>query len=306
MSGTLDETLFVLKDYLDPAAVINSSGGVQERFSYDAFGPVRFLNGSFGTAFSASSHGWTFLFHAEFRDEESGLYNYGYRYYHSTLGRWISRDPLEEIGGLNLYKMIHNNPENGLDKFGLSIADCYDSDKVKVHVINRSGGRRTGAIRGHIDLGLPNMGLVGFFGSPNGGSDESSGSNYGGSYTGNLNDSTDEWQNGPTPRPNSVNGKNVSTICELKVCPAQAKAMEKKAREINKNSGKFNICGRNCSTVGSQIIAAGGGDLPQKIQGLDNPQRLIDQLRKQGAKCYTGSTSQGGDGKLNVIPIGAA
>src|SRR5690606_27437169 len=78
VSGTLDETLFCLKDYLDPAAVVNSSGTVQERYRYDAFGPVRFLNASFGSPSGTSSVGWNLLFHAEFLDPESGLYNYGY------------------------------------------------------------------------------------------------------------------------------------------------------------------------------------------------------------------------------------
>ena len=33
----------MLKDYLDPAAVITPAGAVDERYSYDAFGPYRLL-----------------------------------------------------------------------------------------------------------------------------------------------------------------------------------------------------------------------------------------------------------------------
>ena len=120
VSGTLDETLFVLKDNLDPAAVINASAAVQERFSYDAFGPVRFLDAAFvPRSGNVSSSDWNFLFHAEFRDVESGLYNYGYRYYHPNLGRWLSRDFIEEEGGLNLYAFVGNETVNEGDLFGL-------------------------------------------------------------------------------------------------------------------------------------------------------------------------------------------
>src|SRR5690606_2816826 len=120
VSGTLDETLFCLKDYLDPAAVVNSGGTVQERYRYDAFGPVRFLEDDFEERVpNVSSVDWDFLFHAEFLDPESGLYNYGFRFYHPSLGRWISRDPIGERGGVNLYTFVGNDGVNGMDVFGL-------------------------------------------------------------------------------------------------------------------------------------------------------------------------------------------
>jgi RHS repeat-associated protein len=110
VDDTLDETRFVLKEYLDPAAIVSTAGTVEERFSYDAFGPVRFLDASFvPLPGNTSACAWNFLFHAEFIDAESGLYNYGFRFYHPYLGRWLSRDPIEEEGGANLYAMINNS-----------------------------------------------------------------------------------------------------------------------------------------------------------------------------------------------------
>jgi RHS repeat-associated protein len=88
-TGGGTETRYVLKDYLDPAAVIDTSATVIERFGYDAFGPVYFMDASFAPR-AASATGWNLLFHAEFLDTDSGLYNYGYRYYNPQLGRWIS------------------------------------------------------------------------------------------------------------------------------------------------------------------------------------------------------------------------
>jgi RHS repeat-associated protein len=44
------------------------------------------------------------------RDEESGLYYHGVRYYACWLGRWTSCDPAELVDGTNLYVYASNNP----------------------------------------------------------------------------------------------------------------------------------------------------------------------------------------------------
>jgi uncharacterized protein RhaS with RHS repeats len=48
-------------------------------------------------------------------------YYYGYRYYHTNLGRWLSRDPIGEEGGLNLYALANNMPLSKLDYLGLKL-----------------------------------------------------------------------------------------------------------------------------------------------------------------------------------------
>jgi RHS repeat-associated protein len=118
VAGTLDETRFVLRDYLDPAAIINPGGVVTERYRYDAFGPATVLSPDFSIR-GTSECGWTFLYHAEFIDALTGLYNYGFRFYHPILGRWISRDPIGEEGGMNLYGFVQNQPTNNFDISGL-------------------------------------------------------------------------------------------------------------------------------------------------------------------------------------------
>ncbi|QCR35056.1 RHS repeat-associated core domain-containing protein [Nissabacter sp. SGAir0207] len=40
----------------------------------------------------------------------TGLYYYGYRYYAPWLCRWTAADPGREVDGLNLYRMVRNNP----------------------------------------------------------------------------------------------------------------------------------------------------------------------------------------------------
>lgn len=42
--------------------------------------------------------------------DATGLYYYGYRYYQPCVGRWLSADPAGTVDGLNLYRMVRNNP----------------------------------------------------------------------------------------------------------------------------------------------------------------------------------------------------
>jgi uncharacterized protein RhaS with RHS repeats len=43
----------------------------------------------------------------------------GRRYYNPSTGRWLSRDPIGEKGGLNLYAFVANQPTISVDKLGL-------------------------------------------------------------------------------------------------------------------------------------------------------------------------------------------
>ena len=53
----------------------------------------------------------------------SGLYDYGFRFYSPSMGRWLNRDPLQEEGGINLYAAMGNDPVNNVDDYGLA-PDC--------------------------------------------------------------------------------------------------------------------------------------------------------------------------------------
>ena len=55
----------------------------------------------------------------KYQDDETGLLYYGYRYYDPITGRWLSRDPIQERGGLNLYNFVGNNALNMFDPVGL-------------------------------------------------------------------------------------------------------------------------------------------------------------------------------------------
>ncbi|WCF10749.1 toxin [Paenibacillus thiaminolyticus] len=50
--------------------------------------------------------------------DATGLYYYGYRYYMPWLGRWLNPDPAGTVDGLNLYRMVRNNPISLMDPDG--------------------------------------------------------------------------------------------------------------------------------------------------------------------------------------------
>ncbi len=88
-----------------------SDGTVYAQYEYLPYGKQVTATGTM-----ASSN--PIRFSTKYRDNETDLYYYGYRYYSPSLGRWISRDPIDEQGGLNLYGFVNNDPVNKWDKLG--------------------------------------------------------------------------------------------------------------------------------------------------------------------------------------------
>jgi RHS repeat-associated protein len=55
----------------------------------------------------------------KYQDNESGLLDYGLRFYDPDTGRWTSRDPIGENGGINVYGFVGNAPIGAVDALGL-------------------------------------------------------------------------------------------------------------------------------------------------------------------------------------------
>ena len=100
---------------------IDGSATVVAHYVYDPFG-----NTTVATEDKADD--FSYRFSTKPIDQATGLYYYGYRYYAPNLGRWISRDPIEERGGLNVYGFVGNDGVNKMDVFGLEPNEELEPD----------------------------------------------------------------------------------------------------------------------------------------------------------------------------------
>jgi len=62
---------------------------------------------------------FAFRFSTKYWEMETGILHYEFRPNSLSLGRWLSRDPIEEAGGINLHMFCGNTPANRFDKLGL-------------------------------------------------------------------------------------------------------------------------------------------------------------------------------------------
>jgi RHS repeat-associated protein len=88
-----------------------SSGAATANYEYDPFGNVLRATGPMALLNP-------FRFSTKYTDGESGFNYYGYRSYNAAVGRWLNRDPLQEIGGRNIYGFCQNAPVNLIDPDG--------------------------------------------------------------------------------------------------------------------------------------------------------------------------------------------
>jgi len=93
--------------------LLDVSGTLAATYDYTPFGAVAALSGA-ATAFNPIT------FSSEIGDSVLGLVHYNYRPLDTLNGRWISRDLIEEDGGLNLYEHVANNSITHIDVLGLS------------------------------------------------------------------------------------------------------------------------------------------------------------------------------------------
>jgi RHS repeat-associated protein len=100
-------------------ALINANQYVVARYLYDPFGRVL---GKWGALADVNSR----QFSGEELDSRANLYFCSRRFYDPTLQRWLSRDPIAEAGGINLYAYGRNNPVSFYDSSGLCPGDFWD------------------------------------------------------------------------------------------------------------------------------------------------------------------------------------
>ena len=95
------------------AEYVSTDGSIAAHREYDPFGGTVVATGD-ANAFCHwfSTKPWCPV---------TGLSEYQYRKYSHVLGRWLSRDPIGENGGVNVYVYAANNTQGETDCFGLSI-----------------------------------------------------------------------------------------------------------------------------------------------------------------------------------------
>jgi RHS repeat-associated protein len=111
VSGANPGNYYYTTDHLGSLREMTDAAGVaRARYDYDPYGNRSRAGGDL-----EADKGFTgFDVHAG-----SGLQLALYRAYDCKQGRWLSRDPIEEEGGINLYGYVGADPINNLDPLGL-------------------------------------------------------------------------------------------------------------------------------------------------------------------------------------------
>ncbi|NLW84175.1 MAG: RHS repeat-associated core domain-containing protein [Phycisphaerae bacterium] len=146
----IDETLLMHVDAADlyyahdhlysPVALFAANGTVAERYEYDAYGSIQILNSQF-LILNSSQHGNPYAFTGRERDTlDAGrrtLMYYRARTYDPEIGRFMQRDPLMYVDGMNVYEYVKSSPLKYIDPFGLSSNDECSEGDVEYDIIGR-------------------------------------------------------------------------------------------------------------------------------------------------------------------------
>ena len=100
-----------------------SDDSIAATYDYAPFGS---LIRSTGTMAADNPVRWS----TKHTDDETGLVMYELRAYNPVLGRWLSRDPIAELGGINLYGFVDNDPLNWFDTLGDSKSNGDDDSST--------------------------------------------------------------------------------------------------------------------------------------------------------------------------------
>jgi len=107
------------------SSLSNAAGSIANTYTYDSFGKLTASTGSLVNPFQYT---------ARESDAETGLYYYRARYYDSSLGHFLSEDPIRYSGGIDFYVYAKNNPITLSDPFGWEPNSCggtTNCDKYK-------------------------------------------------------------------------------------------------------------------------------------------------------------------------------
>ncbi|NUT90375.1 RHS repeat protein, partial [Pseudomonas corrugata] len=113
-SGANDRYRYGVAEHLGSISLeLDQDGRIISQEHFYPFGETAFLAGDDMIEVSYK----TARYSGKERDA-TGLYYYGYRFYAPWLQRWASPDPAWAVDGLNLYRMVRNNPLTFFDEQG--------------------------------------------------------------------------------------------------------------------------------------------------------------------------------------------
>ena len=117
-TGTWAENLYYTHDLLkNTTALFGIRAGRRALYEYGPYGNILRMEGN-------AAEDNPFRFSSEYADDELGLVYYNYRYYNPQNGRWISREPIGEIDGWNLYSFVNNRLIQYIDSLGFQAIDA--------------------------------------------------------------------------------------------------------------------------------------------------------------------------------------
>jgi len=124
---------------------LTTMGNVVAHYEYDPFGNTTAQTGPLADTFS-------FRFSTKYWEAETGILHYQRRPYSPSLGDWLSRDPIEEYGGINLYGFCNNNSVNNYDVHGLFIDELSDFIKALINETIQQYKAYKELIRGYLQM----------------------------------------------------------------------------------------------------------------------------------------------------------
>ena len=131
LGGRIENQVAVVRYQLDnhlgsASLELDKAGNVISYEEYHPYGTTSYQAKNSGAEVSLKRYRYT----GKERDEETGLYYHGARYYAAWLGRWVTCDPIGIGDGLNLYVYVHSNPVSLNDPNGNKGVQS-DADKIK-------------------------------------------------------------------------------------------------------------------------------------------------------------------------------
>jgi RHS repeat-associated protein len=106
-----------------------------------------------------------FRFSTDYYDDESDIIMYARRPYSPSAGRFLTRDPIGEKGGVNLYDLVANNPVNENDPLGLCNIKIHCGPVVRLGIT--VGWHCAVVAPNGVDFGIGGAGSSGgIFGGP--------------------------------------------------------------------------------------------------------------------------------------------